>query len=253
MDTSKPTIELIKAQILPDFNYIRNDITELTSGMPLYHSILTGIALGDAKLHTAFKRANVSAEVGQKAVDELCDIGIISVAKANSHFTSWKDRDIVENKLVFKSPFLRFWFAFVSPIFKGIRDGNYSEIEERFANRESEFIQLPFRELSHEFLKLEFKESDPIKQISSAWNDSTEIDIYAKTKSGKVIVGTTKYTNQKLKKSTLTQLKESAKELGIEADIFVIISKSGFSKELKSLKGEDLKLYTPKSFKKLIV
>jgi len=64
-------MQLIEAQILPDFNYIRNDITELTSGMPLYHSILTGIALGDAKLHTAFKRANVSAEVGQKAIDEL--------------------------------------------------------------------------------------------------------------------------------------------------------------------------------------
>jgi hypothetical protein len=245
-------MDLIEKLILPDFNYIRNDITELTSGMPLYHSILSGIALGDAKLHTAFKRANVSAEIGQKAIDELCDIGIISVSKSNAHFTSWKDRDIVENKLLFKSPFLRFWFAFVSPIFKGIRDGEYGEIRQRFENREREFLELPYTQLAQEFLKLEFKESDPLVQLNSAWNNEVEIDLYAKTKSGKIIAGVTKYTNSKLKKSTLTQLKESAKKLGIEADIYVIISKSGFSKELKSLKGENLKLYSLKSFKKLI-
>jgi len=220
--------------------------------MPLYHSILTGIALGDGQLHTAYKRANVSKEVGDKAVEELCEIGIISVVKSNAHFSSWSQRDKVDNKLLFKSPFLRFWFAFVSPIFKGIRDGDYAEIEERFANREREFLQLPYTQLAQEFLKVEMQESDPLVEVSSVWNNQTQLELYAKTKSGKIIVGTTKYTNNKLKKSTLTQLKESAKELGIEADMFVIISKSGFTKELKALKSDTIKLYTLRSFKKLL-
>ena len=253
LDTSKPTIELIEKLVLPDFTYIRNDVTELTTGMPLYHSVLTGIAMGDGKTHTAFKRANISEDVGLNAIDELCNTEIIKLQKAKKIFTTWAEDDgeKVSNKLFFTSPFLRFWFAFVSPIFKGIRDGDYKEFRERFANRQSEFVQLPFAQLSHELLKLNSKE-DPIEEISTYWDNKIELDIYAKTKSGKTIVGSCKYTNSKVKKSELTKLQESCQSAKIDADIFVIVSKQGFSSELKSLKGENLKLYTVKNFKTLV-
>ena len=246
-------MELIEKLILPDFRYIRNDVTELTTGMPLYHSILTGIAMGDGKTHTSFKRANISEEVGLNAIDELCDTGIIKLQKSKKVFTSWAEDngEKVSNKLFFTSPFLRFWFAFVSPLFKGIRDGDYKEIRERFENRENEFVAFTFVQLSHEFLKLNFKE-DPIKEISTYWDNDIELDIYAKTESGKVIVGSCKYTNSKIKKSELTRLQENCATANIEADMFVIFSKRGFSNELKSLKGENLKLYTVKNFKKLV-
>jgi len=89
IDTSKPTFELIEKLVLEDYTYIRNDVSELTDGMPLYHSILTAIALGDGKTHTAYKRANISKDVGDKAVDELCEIGIIKLKKviADKSFT----------------------------------------------------------------------------------------------------------------------------------------------------------------------
>ena len=251
MDTSKSNLELIESSILPDFRYIRNDVTELTTGMPLYHSILTGIAMGDGKTNTTFKRANTSQEIGMNAINELCDTGIIKLQKGSKHFTSWKEDESVSNKLFFASPFLRFWFAFVSPIFKGIRDGDYKELRQRFTNRESEFIQLPFVELSHELLKLNFVD-DKIEDISTYWDNKIELDIYAKTKSGKIVVGVCKYTNSKLKKSELTKLQELCEKSNIKADIFVLISKSGFSNELKSLKGENLRLITLKNFKKLI-
>ena len=93
---------------------------------------------------------------------------------------------------------------------------------------------------------------DTIKEISTYWDNKIELDIYAKTTSGKTIVGSCKYTNAKIKKSELTRLQEACKTAKIEADIFVLFSKNGFSSELKSLKGENLKLYTPKSFKQLI-
>jgi len=244
-------MELIEKLILPDFRYIRNDVTELTTGMPLYHSILTGIAMGDGQMHTAFKRANTSSEVGSKAVDELCETGIIRLLKSKKIFTSWSENETVSNKLFFTSPFLRFWFAFVSPLFKGVRDGNFKEVRERFANRKSEFLQLPFTELSHEVLKLSMKE-DPIVEIGTYWDNKIELDIYAKTKSGKTIVGSCKYTNSKIKKSELSRLQEICDKANIEADIFVLFSKSGYSSELKSLKGENLKLFTIKNFKKLV-
>ena len=251
IDTSKPSIELIEKIILPDFRYIRNDITEITTGMPLYHSLLTAIAMGDGKTHTAFKRANISSTVGVTAIDELCNIGIIKMKKGDQFFTSWKERENIDNKLFFRSPFLRFWFTFISPIFKGIRDGDYKEIRERFENRRSQFIQLPFIELSHELLKLNFTD-DPILDIGTYWNNKIEIDIFAKTETGKIVVGIVKYTNSKMKKSELTKLKQLAQESGIKVDIFVLVSKNGFSNELKTLKGKDLKLFTLKNFKKLV-
>jgi len=251
IDTSKSSIELIETVILPDFRYIRNDVTELTTGMPLYHSILTGIAQGDGKPHTAFKRANVSKEVGENALDEIIDTGIIRLEKSKKIFTSWAESEAVSNKLFFTSPFLRFWFAFVSPLFKGVRDGDYKEIREAFTNRESEFVQLTFTQLAHEVLKLSMLD-DPIVEIGTYWDNDVEIDIFAKTTSGKIIAGTTKYTNAKIKKNELTKLQESCDKTGMKVDIFVIFSKRGFSNELKSLKGKNLKLFTVKNFKKLV-
>ena len=251
IDTSKSSIELIEKVILPDFRYIRNDVTELTTGMPLYHSILTGIAQGDGKPHTAFKRANISKEVGENALDEILDMGIITLEKSKKIFTSWTESEAVSNKLYFTTPFLRFWFAFVSPLFKGVRDGDYKEIREAFTNRESEFIQLTFTQLAHEVLKSSFKD-DPIIEIGTYWDNDVDIDIFAKTASGKIIAGTTKYTNAKIKKSELTKLQVACEKTGMKADVFVIFSKKGFSNELKTLKGENLKLFTVKNFKKLV-
>ena len=235
-DCTKPTIELIEELVLPDFRYIRNDITELTDGLPLHHSILTGVATGDSRMQTAFKRASVSKDVGENAILELNEAKIIRSYKSTA---------------IFNSPFLRFWFAFISPIFKGIRDGDYTEMKERWEKRRSEFVQLTFVQLSYELLKLNFKE-DRLKEIRPYFEEDVLLDIYAKTNSKQTIAGVCRYTNAKVKKSELTKLQESCKQAGINADILVIVSKNGFSKELKSLKSDKLRLITLKNFKKIV-
>lgn len=251
LDTSKDSMQLIEELILPDFSYIRNDITELTGGLPLHHALLSAIALGDGRTHTAYRRANVSKETGDRAVEELCASGIIRLEKSKATFTSWEKSESVSNKLYFTSPFLRFWFAFVSPIFKGIRDGEYSEIRERFENRKQEFLHLPFVELSHELIKMNAID-DAVEEIGEYWDNSVTLDIFAKTATGRVIVGVCKETNAKVKKSELTRLQELSNEAKLDADIFVIVSKSGFSNELKNLKSPNLRLITLKNFNKLV-
>lgn len=251
VQTDKTSLELITKLILNDYRYIRNDVSELTSGAPVYHSILTGIALGDGKTHSSFKRAGVDKDVGLRAVEELVERGIIRVEKSKKIFTSWSENEKIDNKLFFTTPFLRFWFAFISPLFKGIRDGQYDEMIQKFTHREIEFTQFTFVELSHELLKLQFQ-TDKITEIGTYWDRDINLDIFAKTASGKIIVGTCKYTNAKVNKSELTRLQELCQKANIEADIFVIVAKKGFSNELKSLKGENLKLLTLKNFKTLI-
>lgn len=251
IDTSKPSIDLIQKLILNDYRYIRNDISELTSGAPLYHSVLTGIAQGNGKIHSVFKRAGVEDDIGQRITEELCQKGVITAQKSKKIFTSWEEHQKIDNKLFFTTPFLRFWFAFISPLFKGIRDGDYAEIIEKFTSHKNEFINLPFIELSHELIKI-LPTEDKIIEISTYWDKDIELDIYATTSSGKTVVGSCKYTNSKVNKSELSRLKELCKRANIKADIFIIVSKRGFSNELKSLKDENLKLFTIKNLQKLV-
>ena len=249
IDTSKPSYELIEKLILDDYSYIRNDINDITSGAPLYHALLSAIAMGDGKTHSSYKRAKLDKEVGDKAVQELVERGIIYVEKPKKEFTSWAENEQLDNKLYFTTPFLRFWFAFVSPLFKGIRDKDYTEVKKRWKNREMEFSNLIFTQLSHALIQESFKKEDKIEKISDYWDKKIELEIYAKSASGKTIVGSTKYTNAKVKKSELGRLKELCEKAGIEADIFIIVAKKGFSSELKALKGDSIKLYTLKNFK----
>ncbi|NPA59063.1 MAG: DUF234 domain-containing protein [Epsilonproteobacteria bacterium] len=240
IDTNKEPFELVKTLILEDYSYIRNDISDMTTGMPLFHSILSGAALGDGRLHSTFKKANISEEVGLKAVDELCDLGVIKLQSSKN-----------SKKIIFNAPFTRFWFAFVSPLFKGVRDGDYKEVQDRFEKRFAEFVSYTFTQLSGELLKADFKD-DPIFSLKSYWDKDIEIDIYAKTKSKKMVVGSCNYTNSKVKKSTLTKLQEKATLAKLDAVVFVLFSKVGFSSELKALKSQNIKLYTLKNFKRLV-
>ena len=238
---------LIEKLILNKYKYLRNDISNLTKGDNQYHSILTGLALGDRRTNSAFKRANIEFDDGIDIVDDLCGLKVLKLEKSLQQFSHLENKYVVSEKLLFTAPFVRFWFAFISPIFKGIRDGNYEEFYKSFNNRKLEFKDLIFEELSHQLLQLSFKD-DKIIKIGRYWDDNVEIGILAKTKSGKIVAGVSKYTNSKIKKSELTKLKNICKDVKIDVDIFVIFAKKGFSSELKSLKDESLKLFTVRNF-----
>jgi len=249
VDMSVPLDELIEKKILNNYKYIHGDITKITQSDKHAHALLTGIAMGDGRVHSALKKARISRADGEYAMEDLFDRGLLE--DEFSLESSPNQEDNIDEKLNFTTPFMRFWFSFVSPFFKGIRDGDYKEAKERFANRQQEFSEHIFLKLSQEVMKKGFKE-DPIAEVGSYWDRDTQVDILAITKSGKVVTGICKNSNSKAKKTELTKLKEQCKMAEIKADINVVISKSGFSNELKTLKGADLKLFTIKNFKALV-
>ncbi len=232
IDTSKPTFELIEQLILDDYTYIRNDIQELTSGLPLYHTILTAIALGDGKKHAIYKRARITQDVGDTAIEDLLQRGVIYkkqyIADGEAHFA-------------FNLPFVRFWFAFVSPLFQGIKEHNYKEVQQRWENREQEWYLNTFKELSL-----------ALTQTTHYITKDLFIDLYKQERDGSVTLGVVKYTNTKVKKSELTQLHLVAQKLHLQSVNFIIVSKKGFSNELKAHKGQQLQLMTLKHFKALV-
>jgi len=245
INTTAPINELIEKLILNEYKYLRNNINDLTSGDERYHSILTGFAIGDRRTNSAFKYSKISFEDGIECVDALCDMRVLRLE------TSYGE-DNGPEKALFTAPFLRFWFAFVSPIFKGIKDRDYSEFYKRYNNRKTEFTNLAFEQLSHEFIK-EISQEDKIYSMKRYWDSKNEIELLAKTKSGKLIAGVCKYTNNKVKKSELTKLEATCKETSIKPDFYVIFAKKGFSNELKALKAEGIKLFTCRNFKLLVM
>ena len=68
----------------------------------------------------------------------------------------------------------------------------------------------------------------------------------------KIIVGEAKYKERKVCKNVLNLLLYKCTKLGIEPDIIALFSKSGFSKELLSLRDERVRLYEIKDFEELI-
>jgi len=257
IDTDIPILELIEAHILENYAFFYNDICNMTLGDTLNHNILSALALGDRRTHSAFKRAHISEHAGIPALEYLYRTGIITIEPSREKpptkaYPSQKLKKEVEkhqisDKVNFMSPFIRFWFSFIAPLHRGIERGEYEEFTQRYMAREHGFSSLVFEKLSIELLRHTSKD-DPIVEVSSYWDRNVEIDILAKTASGKVIVGECKYTNTKVNRSELSKLVEKCTRGNIKADHYVLFSKRGFSNELTSLKERTLSLYALEDF-----
>ena len=251
IDCSKSLESQIEIHILKRYRYIRNDISAITKGDEQAHKILSGIALGDRRTNSSFKRCKINFDDGIDIIDDQCGLGMLKLEKTLFRLTKIEKDMSISEKLVFTTPFAHFWFAFVSPIFKGIRDGDFTESLKNFENKKHELFAFVYEQLSHEVLKEVYKD-DEVKIIGRYWDNSGDIiNLLAKTKSGKIIAGDIKYSNSKLKTSTLNNLKQRCKDLGIIPNTYVLFSKKGFSTELKGQKSDTLKLFTIKHLKLL--
>ncbi|MBS9782522.1 MAG: hypothetical protein KGV43_01815 [Arcobacter sp.] len=250
LDCTKTSEELIEQHILNNYEELKYQVNKFTNSYHVNHAILTGIAQGDRKTTTSFKRAHVSFEEGMKCVDNLLDTQIIEI-ESPLNFLVKSQENTTSKKLLFTVPFLRFWFAFISPIYKGIKERNYKEFFTLWQNRKTEFQDFICEELALEYIQDIFKE-EGIKLIGKYWNKDINIDILAKTKSGKIIAGNYINSSKKVKKDALNKLKSDCEDMDLKVDIYTLFSKNGYTSELKSLKSENIRLFTLKSFKYLI-
>lgn len=245
VDLSKSIDELIEEKVLSNYRYIHGDIAHTTKSKPIYHSLLSAIASGDRREFSAFKKAKAKREEGEEAIDWLIKNDILIFDRSVEK--PLKETDANSDKLLFTQPFMRFWFSAVSPYYKGIKSGDYSEMKEHWFRNRSSFSDLIYDQLVLEMLKKSFKdafEGDPIISIGGYWDKNVEIDILIKRKSGEMIAGATKYSKSKANKSELTKLKEKCVQAELDVDTFVLFSKNKFSSELKKEKGEKLQLFS---------
>lgn len=249
VDMSKPLEELIEEKVLANYRYIHGDITKITQSNKSYHALLTALASGDRREHSAFRRAGLQRREGEESAAFLIKNGLL--VRESSQEEPADEKEEVSDRLIFTAPFLRFWFSSVSPYYKGIKEGDFTEVKERWENTRHAFFDSVYEGLVITLVKQSFKE-DWVSKIGSYWDRNGEIEILGQTKSGKVLAGACKYSKSKANKSELTKLQEKCERAQLKADIFVIFSKSGFSSEFKKEKSETLRLFALKNLRSLI-
>lgn len=248
VDISRPLEDLIEEKILANYRYLHGDITKITQSNKAHHALLTALAAGDRREYSAFRRANLPRKEGEESAAFLTKFGLLIREKSQEEPAD--ENEEVSDRLLFSLPFMRFWFSSVSPYYKGIKEGDYTEMKARWENTRQMFFEPIYEGLVMALVQQSFKE-DPVKKIGSYWDKNCEIELLAQTKSGKVIAGACKYSKAKANKSELTKLIDKCAQAKLNPDIFVIFSKNGFSSEFKKEKGESLRLFALKNLKSL--
>lgn len=249
VDMSRPLEELIEEKVLANYRYLHGDLTKITQSNKAHHALLTALAVGDRREHSAFRRANLPRREGEISADFLIKNGLLFREKSQEDPAD--ENEEISDRLLFTAPFIRFWFSSVSPYYKGIKEGDYTEVKERWANTKQAFFDPVYEGLVIALVKQSFKE-DWITKIGSYWDKNGEIEILGQTKSGKIVAGSCRYSKAKANKAELAKLQEKCERAKLNPDILIIFSKSGFSSEFKKEKGEGLKLFALKNLRTLM-
>jgi hypothetical protein len=249
VDMSKPLEELIEEKVLKNYRYIHGDLTKITQSNKSHHALLSAVALGDRREYSAYRRADLTRKEGEESAAFLIKFGLLT--RQASQADPIDESEEVTERLLFTAPFFRFWFSAISPYYKGIKEGDFVEMKEKWENAKASFFDQIYEALVIALIKESFKE-DWVAKIGSYWDKNTEIEILGKTKGDKVIVGSCKYGKSKANKSELSKLQEKCAKVELSPDIFVIFSKNGFSSEFKKEKSDTLKLLSLKNLKTLL-
>lgn len=249
VDMTKPLEELIEEKILANYRYIHGDLTKITQSNKSHHALLSAVALGDRREYSAYRRADLTRKEGEESAAFLIKFGLL--IRQASQADPIDETEEVSERLLFTAPFLRFWFSSVSPYYKGIKEGDFNEMKEKWENTKQSFFDQIYEALVIALVKQSFKE-DWVAKIGSYWDKNTEIEILGKTKGDKVIVGSCKTSKSKANQSELSKLQEKCAKVALSPDIFVIFSKNGFSSEFKKEKSDTLKLLSLKNLKTLM-
>ncbi len=243
VDATKSLDALIEETILRNYEPLHKSMTRYTHNNPVYHMLLSLVALGVNHEHEAFKKAKVGRDRGEEAIDYLEKKSLLrfdlSVEKP------LKESDGKSDRVLFELPFMRFWFATISPNYKSISKGDFSEFTQKWHQLKANFSILLSNLLVRELVKQTLAEKfadDPIVSIGSYYDKHVQIEMLAKRKSGKMLAGECKYSKEAAKINMLNSLKEKSEKAELDITDYVLFSKNGFSSELEQMKDVDLTL-----------
>lgn len=261
IDTTKALPFLITELILEKYEEINKKIEDLTLSNIEYLRLLHALAVGDRKIFSAFNRAGLNNANGGSALNFLQEKGLIQIEfsreeparslNPNGKLKREVARHRISHKVLFTHPFVRFWFYFIVPHSREIKNYKYDNFFKDFEIRRHSYTSLVFEELSEVLLNYNLRDSQ-ILSSGSYWDANIEIDILTITEDEKVYAAECKWSNHKVNKKEWHKLLDKCEKLGIEPTQVVLFSKRGFSKELLQCQGKKLALYCSQDFEALL-
>jgi hypothetical protein len=253
VDTSKSVDALIEEKVLSNYEALHESMTQHTHNNGLYHRVLSIIALGVNHENDVLKKAKVDRDKGEEAIDYLVSKNLIkfdlSVEKPLNDGGGKSDR------VLFDLPFIRFWFAVISPNYQSVSEGNYDEFAQKWHKIRDNFSVLLSNLLVLELVKETFNakyEKDPIVKIGSYYDKKLEIDILAIRKSGAMIAAACKYSKEPAKSNMMHTLIKKCEKAELEISDYVLFSKNGFTSEVEALKEKEVILLSETELSSLI-
>ncbi|MBF7043654.1 ATP-binding protein, partial [Campylobacter volucris] len=128
---------------------------------------------------------------------------------------------------IFKNQGLRFFFYFIYPNLALIYQNKHEELLKIIHLNLENYQGFAFELVCKEFLAKKLQ----VEQVFGFWNYYCEIDLYY-NEGNFYVIGEAKFKDRKICKNVLNILKNKAKELKIKPNLYVLFSKSGFSKEI---------------------
>jgi len=253
IDTSKSVATLIEEKVLANYEALHESMTRYTHNNGLYHMMLSIIALGVNYENDVFKKAKVGKDKGEEAIDYLESKSLIK-------FDLSVEKPLVEgggksDRILFELPFMRFWFAMISPNYQNIVEGDYDEFATKWHKTRDNFSilfsNLLLRDLVKETLNTKL-ENDRIVKIGSYYDKKVEIDILAKRKSGSMIAVACKYSKDPAKSNMMPTLIEKCTKAELEISDYVLFSKNGFTPEVEVLEEKEVVLLSGKNLSSLL-
>ncbi|WP_425426151.1 DUF234 domain-containing protein [Campylobacter avium] len=251
----------IRASSSDLFESIKNDI------LPFYPLLSSKFKLDkqSAKaLHilakNSRKRYSINKQLGHFAasftMNKLLERGFLQIEKSKEEKIKRKKgqklkkalrKYTIQDKVLFRNNFLRFFAYFLQPNENLILNKAYDELLAKIKKEFKHYQSLCFEGLGRELLESKFK----INSISSFWSNDVEIDLFYKD-SKLTVLGEVKFKDKKICKNVFNSLQNKAKILNLKPDYFVIFSKSGFSSELIKNKEANLLLFDFDELKTLL-
>ena len=261
VDSSKDISILLKELILQNFQTLNQKIEQFTLNEPNNKRLLYALAVGDRRIFSSFNRAGLNNINGGIALNYLQESGLVQIEYSREEDPRKKNpnqklkrevaRHRISHKVLFVQPFVRFWFYFIVPHIKEIKEGDFENVLKDFNKRRNSYTSLVFEELSEVLLNYNLRDEQIISS-GSYWDAKIEIDILTMTKNGNSYVAECKWKNHKINKKELHKLLEKCEKLDLEPTKLIFFSKRGFSKELLSLRSGALALYSAEDFSALV-
>ncbi|MDR1460203.1 MAG: DUF234 domain-containing protein [Campylobacteraceae bacterium] len=250
----KDVFETIHKYILLRFEKLEQHFS-FTHHKKELESMLTCLCRGDRKMHSIYKKCGISRKLGSELYKKLFEMEIIKKEFSREEPIKKERRQKlkkalrgykIENKILFKNEFYRFWFAFIAPNIELLRCAEYDKTLSIIKSGFEKFVSFTYEVLCKKFLMEKFNEE--FKSFDSYWSKNVEIDILLIGKQGRNIAVEVKWKNHLVCKNILASLQKKCAKEGFGIDVFVLFSKSGFSKGLLKMQNDKLLLMDLKEF-----